>query len=90
MSGADAGPAVMFVRTNFGIGGGPDAGAGAAGDTVTREPLTGAPTVMPSNVAGNTFRAITLESQDTAELEFSKFVEALLQKPERLKEERFI
>jgi len=45
---------------------------------------------MPSNVAGNTFRAITLESQDTAELEFSKFVEALLQKPERLKEERFI
>ena len=70
--------------------GGPDAGAGAAGDTVTREPLTAAPTVMPSNVAGNTFRAITLESQDTAELEFSKFVEALLQKPERLKEERFI
>jgi hypothetical protein len=32
---------------------------------------------MPSNVAGNTLRAITLESQATAELEFSKFVEAL-------------
>ena len=32
---------------------------------------------MPSNVAGNTLRAITLESQATAVLEFSKLVEAL-------------
>jgi hypothetical protein len=35
---------------------------------------------MPSNVVGNTFRAIELEPQATAELEFPKFVEALLQK----------
>ena len=30
---------------------------------------------MPSNVVGNTFRAIELEPQGTAELEFPKFVE---------------
>src|SRR2546421_317936 len=45
---------------------------------------------MPSNVVGNTFRAIELEPQATAELEFSKFVEALLQKLQLLKEERFV
>ena len=45
---------------------------------------------MPSNVVGNTFRAIELEPQGTAELEFSKFVEALLEKLRRLKDERFI
>jgi hypothetical protein len=75
MSGADAGPGVCQDEPRY--CGGSDAGAGAAGDTVTREPLTGVPTAMPSNVAGNTFRAISLESQATAELEFSKFVEAL-------------
>jgi AcrR family transcriptional regulator len=45
---------------------------------------------MPSNVVGNTFRAIELEPQGTAELEFPKFVEALLEKLRRLKDERFI
>ena len=45
---------------------------------------------MPSNVVGNTFRAIELEPQATAELEFPKFVEALLQKLGLLKEERFL
>jgi hypothetical protein len=45
---------------------------------------------MPNNVVGNTFRAIELEPQGTAELEFSKFVEALLEKLRRLKDERFI
>ena len=45
---------------------------------------------MPSNVVGNTFRAIELEPQASAELEFSKFVEALLQKLQLLKEERFV
>jgi hypothetical protein len=45
---------------------------------------------MPSNVVGNTFRAIELEPQATAELEFPKFVEALLQKLGVLKEERFL
>ena len=45
---------------------------------------------MPSSVVGNTFRAIELEPQATAELEFPKFVEALLQKLGVLKEERFI
>jgi hypothetical protein len=45
---------------------------------------------MPTNVAGNTFRAIDLEPQATAELEFSKFVEALLHKLQVLKEERFV
>ncbi|HET9246408.1 MAG TPA: hypothetical protein VFO15_11450, partial [Xanthobacteraceae bacterium] len=45
---------------------------------------------MPTNVAGNTFRAIDLEPQATAELEFSKFVEALLHKLQALKEERFV
>jgi len=45
---------------------------------------------MPSTVVGNTFRAIELEPQATAELEFSKFVEALLQKLGLLKEERFL
>src|SRR2546426_4550985 len=45
---------------------------------------------MPSTVVGNTFRAIELEPQATAELEFSKFVEALLQKLQLLKEERFV
>ena len=45
---------------------------------------------MPSNVVGNTFRAIELEPQGTAELEFSQFVEALLEKLRRLKDERFI
>jgi hypothetical protein len=44
---------------------------------------------MPSNVVGNTFRAIELEPQGTAELEFPKFVEALLDKLRRLKDERF-
>jgi len=44
---------------------------------------------MPNNVVGNTFRAIELEPQGTAELEFSKFVEALLEKLRRLKDERF-
>jgi len=53
-------------------------------------PLTGASTAMPANVVGNTFRAIELEPQATAELEFSKFVEALLQKLGLLKEERFL
>src|SRR5262249_307387 len=53
-------------------------------------PLTGASTSMPANVVGNTFRAIELEPQATAELEFSKFVEALLQKLGLLKEERFL
>jgi hypothetical protein len=45
---------------------------------------------MPSNVVGNTFRAIELEPQATAELEFPKFVEALLQKLGVLEEERFL
>jgi hypothetical protein len=45
---------------------------------------------MPSNVVGNTFRAIELEPQATAAQEFSKFVEALLQKLRVLKEERFV
>jgi hypothetical protein len=45
---------------------------------------------MPSSVVGNTFRAIELEPQATAELEFPKFVEALLQKLGVLKEERFL
>jgi hypothetical protein len=45
---------------------------------------------MPSDVVGNTFRAIELEPQGTAELEFPKFVEALLEKLRRLKDERFI
>src|SRR5215467_9522129 len=45
---------------------------------------------MPSNVVGNTFRAIELEPQGTAQLEFPKFVEALLEKLRRLKDERFI
>jgi hypothetical protein len=45
---------------------------------------------MPSNLVGNTFRAIELEPQGTAELEFPKFVEALLEKLRRLKDERFI
>jgi len=45
---------------------------------------------MPNNVVGNTFRAIELEPQGTAELELSKFVEALLEKLRRLKDERFI
>jgi hypothetical protein len=45
---------------------------------------------MPSNVVGNTFRAIELEPQATAGLEFPKFVEALLQKLGVLKEERFL
>ena len=45
---------------------------------------------MPANAVGNTFRAIELEPQATAELEFSKFVEALLQKLGLLKEERFL
>jgi len=45
---------------------------------------------MPSNVVGNTFRAIELEPQGTAELDFPKFVEALLEKLRRLKDERFI
>jgi hypothetical protein len=44
---------------------------------------------MPDHVVGNTFRAIELEPQGTAELEFSKFVEALLEKLRRLKDERF-
>jgi len=44
---------------------------------------------MPNNVVGNTFRAIELEPQGTAELELSKFVEALLEKLRRLKDERF-
>jgi hypothetical protein len=45
---------------------------------------------MPSDVAGNTFRAIELDPQATAELDFPKFVEALLQKLGRLEEERFV
>jgi len=45
---------------------------------------------MPSNVVGTTFRAIELEPQATAELQFPKFVEALLQKLGLLKEERFL
>ena len=45
---------------------------------------------MPSNVVGNTFRTIELEPQGTAELDFPKFVEALLEKLRRLKDERFI
>jgi hypothetical protein len=45
---------------------------------------------MPNNVVGNTFRAIELEPQGTAELELSKFVEALLEKLRRLKDERFV
>src|SRR5262249_57041604 len=45
---------------------------------------------MRSNLVGNTFRAIELEPQGTAELEFSKFVEALLEKLRLLKDERFI
>ena len=45
---------------------------------------------MPSSVVGNTFRAIELEPQATAELEFPKFVEALLQKLGVLEEERFL
>ena len=44
---------------------------------------------MPTHAVGNTFRAIELEPQATAELEFSKFVEALLEKLRRLKDERF-
>jgi len=45
---------------------------------------------MPSDVAGNTFRAIELEPQATGELDFPKFVEALLHKLGLLKEERFL
>jgi hypothetical protein len=45
---------------------------------------------MPSNAVGDTFRAIELEPQATAELEFSKFVETLLQKLGLLKEGRFL
>jgi AcrR family transcriptional regulator len=45
---------------------------------------------MPSSVVGNTFRAIELEPQATAELEFSKFVEALFQTLRLTKEERFV
>jgi hypothetical protein len=45
---------------------------------------------MPDDVAGNTFRAIELEPQATAELAFPEFVEALLHKLRRLKEERFL
>jgi hypothetical protein len=45
---------------------------------------------MPSNVFGNTFRAIELDPQATAELDFPKFVEALLEKLALLKEERFL
>ena len=45
---------------------------------------------MPTHVVGNTFRAIELEPQATAELEFSKFVEALLEKLRLLEEERFV
>jgi hypothetical protein len=45
---------------------------------------------MPSSVVGNTFRAIELEPQATAELEFSKFVEALFQTLRLMKEERFV
>ncbi|HVI66862.1 MAG TPA: hypothetical protein VM910_30445, partial [Bradyrhizobium sp.] len=45
---------------------------------------------MPTHAVGNTFRAIELEPQATAELEFSKFVEALLEKLRLLEEERFV
>lgn len=45
---------------------------------------------MPGDVAGNTFRAIELDPQATAELDFPKFVEALLHKLGRLEEERFV
>src|SRR4029077_5272666 len=45
---------------------------------------------MPDDVAGKTFRAIELEPQATAELAFPEFVEALLHKLRRLKEERFL
>src|SRR5690348_2821246 len=45
---------------------------------------------MPGGVAGNTFRAIELEPQATAQLDFPKFVEALLHKLGRLKEQRFV
>jgi methyl-accepting chemotaxis protein len=45
---------------------------------------------MRSDLVGNTFRAIELELQGTAELEFPKFVEALLEKLRLLKDERFI
>src|SRR5262249_17280652 len=45
---------------------------------------------MPTDVVGNTFRAIELEPQATAELEFSKFVQALLEKLGLLEEERFV
>ena len=45
---------------------------------------------MPDDVAGNTFRAIELEPQATAELAFPEFVEALLHKLRRLKDERFL
>ena len=45
---------------------------------------------MPGDVAGNTFRAIELEPQATAELDFPKFVDALLHKLRGLKEERFV
>jgi hypothetical protein len=45
---------------------------------------------MASNMVGNTFRAIELEPQATAEMEFPSFVEALLQKLGVLKEERFL
>lgn len=45
---------------------------------------------MPGDVAGNTFRAIELEPQATAELDFPKFVDELLHKLRGLKEERFV
>ena len=45
---------------------------------------------MPDDVAGNTFRAIELEPQATAELAFPEFVQALLHKLGVLKEERFL
>jgi hypothetical protein len=46
--------------------------------------------MQPLAAVGNTFRAIELEPQATAELEFSKFVQTLLQKLGLLKEERFL
>src|SRR5262245_53508090 len=45
---------------------------------------------MPGHVAGNTFRALELEPQDAAVLDFPKFGEALLHKLRLLEEERFL
>jgi len=45
---------------------------------------------MPQTVMGNTFRAIELEPEASAEPDFAQFVDKLLDKLRHLKEERFV